>query len=871
MGPRDEPFEALLADGQMAYAAFHRALAAPAAHERDMRGRGLDELFGPETLPPPHPSLPLRVLASLAHHARNGNLETRYLFEPVSNEGLRALSDWQVRNYEQLQRYVPEAIRAEPLWLTWEPPHSDAPYGAGRLELDELRHAVGLFLAASHASSAVMGLVFVLLRDWYLDLVRPLEQLRGDAGGLVARACEMAVSGRRDPDLDWAVVLAHEQEARERLGTPTSAWTLLHACASADALELLDLSLTGERVDEALTALVPEQARRGKPAEQPADDPADVGDAAAARGDAFRPSTAISTDAWTVEDRLQYDVYAEAITRFILDERTRAPLTIGIKAPWGAGKTSLMRMIRRRLDPEADGAGPARGADGERLSNREVLKTTALPREQAAEQLAIDGVDTRAQRTSVWFNAWKYQSGEQLWAGLAHAIVSQVEARMRPWERERFWASLNIRRVDLTAVRRRIYRAFLLRAIPDLLLVPLALLLALATALVASAAAGGLTAVATALGLGLDAARRWRAFAGESVAASDPKLVADPGYEDRLGFLHLVHEDMHRILALVASPERPLVVFVDDLDRCSYTTVVQVIEGLNTFLAGDFESCIFVIAMEPDLVAAQIHVAYADLFARIAERDGSAGSDLAWRFLEKMVQLPLALPPPGEPQIERYVQSLVASEAQAQVVELDDDDEQLVAARSAIRSARVSDSLGGIADALERASETLDRGAGQEEAYRRALLQRAARIEYASEFDDGHPEVRAMLQRHAAALHHNPREIKRFVNVFRFYAYVQFWRTTDGLPAPDLDGAAKLATLAVRCPHLLSALGAVVEADGERRQLLAWLERIDGDATLEEKVLGQVPGYVRDALAEPGLRSLIVAPPAVGEQASGFL
>ena len=57
-----------------------------------------------------------------------------------------------------------------------------------------------------------------------------------------------------------------------------------------------------------------------------------------------RPSTSITADTWTDCDQLEYGLYADAIAQFILDPKTKAPLTIGIKAPWGAGKTSLMRM-----------------------------------------------------------------------------------------------------------------------------------------------------------------------------------------------------------------------------------------------------------------------------------------------------------------------------------------------------------------------------------------------------------------------------------------------------------------------------------------------------------------------------------------------
>jgi len=55
----------------------------------------------------------------------------------------------------------------------------------------------------------------------------------------------------------------------------------------------------------------------------------------------------------------------------------------------------------------------------------------------------------------------------------------------------------------------------------------------------------------------------------------------------------------------------------------------------------------------------------------------------------------------------------------------------------------------------------------------------------------------------------------------RFYAFIQYEREAAGLPAPTLEGVAKLALLAVRYPHLLSALGEDVEQDGADRCLLS--------------------------------------------------
>jgi hypothetical protein len=78
---------------------------------------------------------------------------------------------------------------------------------------------------------------------------------------------------------------------------------------------------------------------------QPAGEPAEQ----APREYAAEP--AIISDYWTVGDQLGYASYADAIAEFIQHEDTRPPLTIGIKAPWGAGKISLMRMVQDRLDP----------------------------------------------------------------------------------------------------------------------------------------------------------------------------------------------------------------------------------------------------------------------------------------------------------------------------------------------------------------------------------------------------------------------------------------------------------------------------------------------------------------------------------------
>gem|GEM_PF-5417636 len=389
-----------------------------------------------------------------------------------------------------------------------------------------------------------------------------------------------------------------------------------------------------------------------------------------------RPRARLTADRWTTEDQLGHRVYAEAIAAFVRHPETRPPLTIGVKGPWGAGKTSLMRMIQDLLDPGAAGDAPAPihlpGSRAERaLTNAEVLSRTGRrPRENPGRAepgpLPLRPADWRP---TVWFNPWMYQNGEQVWAGLAHEIISQVTSRLPRAERERFWLELNLSRIDREAVRGRAYHLALTRLAPvalglvatvvltGALLAAAALLPALGTFLGNAAAAVGSAGSAVVVAAG---ALRLARFFGESAdnafrgLVTQPDLLgpgaaeglvneaaATPGYRARTGFLHLVQTDMRQVLDLVATAERPLVVFVDDLDRCSSATVAQVIEAINLFLAGEFPNCVFVLAMEPEVVAAHVEAAYPELAGTLP---GGGRSGLGWRFLEKIVQLPLSVP-----------------------------------------------------------------------------------------------------------------------------------------------------------------------------------------------------------------------------------
>ncbi|MEV7011026.1 P-loop NTPase fold protein [Streptosporangium sp. NPDC051022] len=675
---------------------------------------------------------------------------------------------------------------------------------------------------------------------------------------------------------------------------------------------------------------------------------------------AVPPRARLTADRWTTEDQLGHRLYAEAIVAFVRHPETRPPLTIGVKGPWGTGKTSLMRMIQDLLDPGAAGNNPAAihlpGSRADRTpTNAEVLtRAGQRPREGVAR--AVPGalpVRRADWRPTVWFNPWMYQNGEQVWAGLAHEIISQVTERLPTAERERFWLELNLARIDREAVRRRAYQLALTRLAPlalgllttlvltGALLAASALLPAFDAFLRNAAAAVGSAGSVAAVGAG---AVRLARFFGESASSAFSGLVrqpdllsgdmtdgfagiagevgAGPGYRSRTGFLHLVQTDMRHVLDLVATEERPLVVFVDDLDRCSPGTVAQVIEAINLFLAGEFPNCVFVLAMEPEVVVAHVEAAYRDL-AETLPGDGRSG--LGWRFLEKIVQLPLSVPllddadrlpafvrallgmpdlpdlppspysglpssgsPPSGPRPSESPGAGAGSrpyrggssrsralrgEGEAQPYEngrgprgsapripgagrsgagrpwaersesgpgwsgagqearepgsrsrspvdvpIADPLPRPVEPPDPVQVSRLEDAIWTLrptAATLDEAARLAQEALGIESPDMIGGLSAAAREAADRVFDDLYSDenaYRAIEFVLPALTFFNPRQIKRYVNVFRFYSFLTYRRTLAGAAPASEAEVAKLAALTIHWPHLLSLL--VMEVEG---------------------------------------------------------
>jgi len=330
-------------------------------------------------------------------------------------------------------------------------------------------------------------------------------------------------------------------------------------------------------------------------------------------------------------DLLGYTSYVNVLADVCTHEDL-APLTLGIFGSWGSGKTSLMKMLKCRIDETS-----------------EAKKTKTL-----------------------WFNAWRYEGREEAQSALLHAVLAKL-AENQTLAHE---ASDLIKRLKDGAS-----------------------ILKLAK------------------------------FLGKTAITMTPDIG---------GFVECFREESEQIAKTMESFDKDfeellerggierVVVFIDDLDRCSSAKVIETFETIKLFL--NTPKCTFVIGADPDRIEYAVGEVYrVDDTRRCKD------------YLEKIVQIPFNIPEQALKDIGCYVGMLIIGRYMA-----DSGWVNLLAVRPSFY------------DCVD----------GLEQAIQQWLA--ANRIYFGDDFNELIEELKAILpytDNLARGLRGNPRQIKRFLNI----------------------------------------------------------------------------------------------------------
>lgn len=217
---------------------------------------------------------------------------------------------------------------------------------------------------------------------------------------------------------------------------------------------------------------------------------------------------------------------------------------------------------------------------------------------------------------------------------------------------------------------------------------------------------------------------------------------------------------------LVSACERPVAIFIDDLDRCDCEYVVSLLSGIQTMFRRSDVS--YVVAADRDWLRSCYEKSYRDFSQTI----GEPGRPLGYLFLEKVFQVSVGLPRLSAHAQNRYLSTLLAmgeAEPDSAVAERERQAEHQADAelKTTVSEAEFSERI---------AQSRHD-----------PVRQRAMRVAAAKRMLT--PEVQRhtehALQPYANLLEPNPRAMKRLVNAFGFQQAVN-WLSERDVPQHPL-------------------------------------------------------------------------------------
>jgi len=352
--------------------------------------------------------------------------------------------------------------------------------------------------------------------------------------------------------------------------------------------------------------------------------PKDYGGAAALGTLAYKyTESSFHSDVPASKDELDVNRYANAIARFILHPQTTPPITIGIHGPWGKGKSSFMQLIDSALVKHAEVNRASNTQEwhdvATKLMQAESIQAAignAQLDEAEKERRTIEYGNLRDSERALWekmtdaakknvlrirFNAWQFEDAKQTWAGLASEISEHMEALLP--RRARLFLKLKY------AWKERRSELILNVLVPFGVFCVVTVLFALRLIPAKDSGIGLILPVASILGPIWYASSQFVKVA-QPISARVLSYVAMPNYREQMGFQHQVKDDLKFVYEYVSTwlntssfnraGKFRVVVYIDDLDRCSENKIMELLQAINLILA-DCEFFVFV-GMDTDMI-----------------------------------------------------------------------------------------------------------------------------------------------------------------------------------------------------------------------------------------------------------------------------
>lgn len=296
------------------------------------------------------------------------------------------------------------------------------------------------------------------------------------------------------------------------------------------------------------------------------------------------------TDNETKDDLLGYQVHAELLRDVVLDP-SMLPISIGVFGDWGSGKSSLMLQMQNAIEEWKTNTKEESKMPGVVQKNTNVLQ--------------------------IMFNSWQFEDYEDTKLTLIETILSEVkkeiEKRLDVFEKADACLKkikyLKLGVVFLKNLARKIIPKDIQELLPNI--------------------------------------QEWNEISKED----QDMLLEEVKEANSSNFIKRFREDFTNIVR--DGEYRSVVVYIDDLDRCSPERIIQCLEAVKLFV--NVDKTAFVIGADQRIIEHAIHERYKTPLQQTSI--SSPYSD----YLEKLIQLPYKLPKLSYSEQETYVTLLLCS------------------------------------------------------------------------------------------------------------------------------------------------------------------------------------------------------------------
>ncbi|MCH8805911.1 MAG: hypothetical protein IH986_07470 [Planctomycetes bacterium] len=339
------------------------------------------------------------------------------------------------------------------------------------------------------------------------------------------------------------------------------------------------------------------------------------------------------------DDLLEYDVYAEALAGLIDNPVTATPLTIAINAQWGAGKSTLAELIKRRLEDK-----PAAGG-----SEPHVICDFNAWLHDDAGNLGTALVATVARKAN---------EGRRWLRRLFSPLPSEFASRSRRGQGRRWWFTVAV------VVGLGIGFWGLIKVLPPGSTEGLFKAFGLeidftnpSTQPSQPAQTGGMTAMLVGM-VALVPLIRWLFQTASAVAG----FVSRPENDANTGTISEVRRQLHRLIDQGTPKGSRFVIFIDDVERCRPPKAMEVMETVNQLL--NRERVVTVVLADMPMLAAAADCKYEQLALKLesyrhgADAGGQSNRNFGRLYLQKFVQFQFDLPALSDDRLQRLAKEL---------------------------------------------------------------------------------------------------------------------------------------------------------------------------------------------------------------------